>query len=438
MRELPIVIAVVGGEGTRLYPLTLQHPKPLVSMCGRAILSRTFEAVASQGFREFILAGKGVRNTLFIKEFFKEGDGFSKTMNINPRAKFRYKPKYEDKGNADAIRFCMNFYDMKKDVLVVGGDHILDMDLRDLIRFHRSKNAFVTVGLKELEETEDISPFGVADLASDGRIQRFVEKPKEGEAPTRLINTGIYVFSPKMREVLEGMIGKSMDTGRDVLPYLCANNHPVYGRICEGYWADVGNPEALLKTTQDILYGKLSRISFSGRQTTMKEAIFGIIQKDAHRWIHQSTLRNIEKLQKPPEIGDHVHIGGHCIIGEGAKINSSYIGDYCTIGEGARIKGSAVMDFTNIGRNVKLNNCIVGRYSTIGDKSIINRDLDVEVREGSHDLTPVIGEGVTIEKGSVIGPKKRVAPIYESHSILSTGRFLELGYDKDNVYFAEK
>ncbi|MBU2560131.1 NDP-sugar synthase [archaeon] len=439
MRELPVVIAVVGGEGTRLYPLTLQHPKPLVCLCGTAILSRTFEAMANQGFNDFILAGKGIRGTLFIKEFFKEGHLFSKTSGTLSDARFKYKPKYEDRGNADAVRFCMDFYDIKKEVLVVGGDHILEMDLRKLVNFHRSKNALVTIGLKELEEDKDISGFGVVELADDGKIKRFVEKPAEGEEPSRLVNTGIYVFSPKIKGFLDDMVGGPMDTGTNVLPHLVENNHPVYGLVCEGYWEDVGTPETLLRTTQDILHGRLGRMSFPGRQTTIKEALFGIIQKDApSTLIHKSTRRNIERMKASPKIGNHVRIGEYCIIGDGAEIDSSCIGDYCTIGDGATIKGSAVMDFTNIGRNTRLNNCIIGRYSTIHDNSVVDRDLDVDMLEGSQDLTPVIGEGVTIEEGSIIGPKKRVAPIYESHKILSSGRFLELGYDKNNVYFVEK
>lgn len=438
MQELPVVIAVVGGEGTRLYPLTLQHPKPLVSMNGMAILSRTFEAIVNQGFRDFILAGKGVRNTLFINEFFKGGEGFSKMMGITPGAHFRYQPKYADRGNADAVRFCMEFFDIKNDVLVVGGDHILDITLSELIRFHRSKKALVTVGLQKLDEDQDISPFGVVELSPSGKIQRFIEKPKNNESTSRLINTGIYVFSPRIREVLGNITDKSMDMGRDILPYLCENNFPVYGHICEGYWADVGTPEALLKTTQDMLHGKLSRIKHTGKQTTINESMSGITLGSNKRWIHPSTLRNIENLKKPPKIGDYVNIGEHCKIEGDVTIESSCIGDYCKIEKGTKITNSVVMDFTNIGRSVRLNSCIVGRYTTISKKSIIDRDLDVEVNEGSHDMTPVIGDGVVIEKGSVIGPKKRVAPIYESHRILSTGRFLELGYDENNVYFVEK
>ncbi len=438
MWERPTAIAVVGGEGTRLYPLTLQHPKPLVSMCGMPILSRTFEAIANQGFRDFILASKGLTNTLFIREFFGDGKSFSRKLGLIPRARFRYKPKYEDTGNGDAVRFCMDYYDIKKDVLIIGGDHILDVSLKDLIDFHRSKNALVTVCLKEMDEVVDLSRFGVADTAADGRIKNFVEKPKDGEAKTRLVNMGIYVFSPKMKGLLEEMGGRPMDIGRNVLPHLCENNYPVYGHVCEGYWEDVGTPETLLRTTQDVLHGRLRRLRFSGKQTTIKEALFGIIHKEPRRWIHRTTLRNIEKLQKPPEIGNNVSVGEHCIVEEGAQISSSCIGDYCIIGKGAKITGSVVMDFSNIGENVKLNKCIVGRYSTIKANSVVDRDMDVEVNEGTQDLTPVIGEGVIIEKGSVIGPKKRVAPIQESHRILSTNKFLELGYDNNNVYFVEK
>jgi NDP-sugar pyrophosphorylase family protein len=430
---MPTVVATVGGEGTRLYPLTLRHPKPLVSMCGRAVLARSFETLAKQGCREFILAGKGPENTLYIKEYFKEGEGFSGRLKLRPKARFRYQPNYDDRGNADSVRFCMEYFDIKKDIIVISGDNIIDIDIGEMLEFHRRKKSLLTVGLKELGIGEDLSQFGVAEIAKDGRIKRFVEKPPGGTEPSRLINTSLYIFSPKIRRVFKEMGEKVRDIGGDVIPYLTENGYSVYGYICRGYWADIGTPANLLKATQDMLHGKLGRIKFEGEQTTL----YGAVKPQSKCWISPSTSKNIEKTGGV-EIGKYVRIGADCKIERNVRIESSCIGDNCTIGEGSEIIGSVVMDFTNIGKNVRLNKCIVGRYSTIQDGSIIDSDLEVEVEQSSSDLVPVVGEGVTILKGSIIGPKKRVAPVYESHKILRTGRFVELGYDNMNIYFVER
>jgi NDP-sugar pyrophosphorylase family protein len=434
MQDMPIVIATVGGEGARLYPLTLKHPKPLVSMCGRAILARCFETLARQGCRDFILAGKGLENTLYIKEYFKEGKGFSGRLKLRPEAVFKYQPNYQDRGSGDSVRYCMEYFDIKEDVLVISGDNVIDITLEDIIEFHKRKGSLLTVGLTELGEGEDTSQYGVAELAEDGRINRFVEKPPSGQEPSRLINTSLYIFSPRIREVFKEMGDGVKDMGRDVIPYLIERGYPVYGYPCEGYWADVGTPESLLRTTQDMLRGKLGRIKFGEKQTTLLESTRPKTEK---RWIHPATLAKLEEMDDF-HIGDYVRIGANCTIGKGTAIESSCIGDNCIIGEGSVITGSVVMDFVNIGKNVRLNKCIVGRYSTLQDDSVVDADLVVEVEGGSPDITPVIGEGVTIMRGSVIGPKKRVALIYESHRILRTGRFLELGYDQVNVYFIEK
>jgi len=118
-------------------------------------------------------------------------------------------------------------------------------------------------------------------------------------------------------------------------------------------------------------------------------------------------------------------------------IESSFIGDNCIIDDGAIIMGSVVMDFTNIGKNVCLNKCIIGRYSTIEDNCVVDSGMPIEFSSDKEDLTAVVGENVTVFKGSVIGPKKRVAPIEDSYEILKTKKYLELGYDKKNIYFIE-
>jgi NDP-sugar pyrophosphorylase family protein len=124
-------------------------------------------------------------------------------------------------------------------------------------------------------------------------------------------------------------------------------------------------------------------------------------------------------------------------LGRNVGIKSSYIGDNVIIEDGAKINNSVVMDFVRAEVDSNLNGCIVGDYSVIGKGSRIDVDLPLEIVGGSSDHTPVIGEGVTISPHSVLGPKKRVAPLKDAHRILTTERFRELGYDRDNVYFIE-
>lgn len=423
--DRPTVIAIVGGEGTRMFPLTLKVPKPLLSICGYPTLLRMFEILAHQGCREFVFASKGMENTTRLKEYFKWGRGFSSRLNLDSNVTFKYQPNYNDNGNADAVRKCIEYYEIKKDVLIVSGDNILDINLDKFVNFHKEKNALMTVGLTKVD---DVSQYGVADMTPDGRIKRFVEKPGKREAPSNLANIGFYLLSPKIREVFEEMGNRVLDFGFDVIPYLIKNGYPVYGYVNEGYWNDIGTPGRYLSTTQDILRGRVANIKCSESN----------IYKP-NRCIHPTTTRKIkERLERGEiHIGEYTLIGGDCDIGENVIIESSFIGDNCIIGDGTIIMGSVVMDFTNIGKNVCLNKCIIGRYSTIEDSSVVDSGMPVEFSSGEEDLTAVVGENVTVFKGSVIGPKKRVAPIEDSYEILKTKKYLELGYDKKNIYFIE-
>ncbi|MFQ5974853.1 MAG: NDP-sugar synthase, partial [Candidatus Hydrothermarchaeales archaeon] len=186
---------------------------------------------------------------------------------------------------------------------------------------------------------------------------------------------------------------------------------------------------SFLNTAQDILRQKVKNIKFKER-----------MEYGENRWIHPTTLKRIkDKLETGKiEIGEYVFIGGDCEIGEGTRIESSSIGDNCVIGDRVNILGSLIMDFNNIANDVVLNGCIVGRYSTIEENSRVDGSLPIDFESGSEDMVPVIGESVSILNGSVIGPKKRVAHVHESHAILRTNKFNELGYDRHNFYFIEK
>ncbi len=419
--EPPTVIAIVGGEGTRMYPLTLNEPKPLLPVCNYPTLMRLFEILAVQGCREFIFASRGFENTIRLKESFKYGDGFAARLGLKTPAVFHYQPNYPDRGSADAVRFCMDYYDVDRDILVVTGDAIMEVDVPELVAAHRRSGALMTL---LLQEVSDVRPFGVAELGPGGRILRFVEKPPPGQAPSHLANTGVYVLSPRIREAFRSMEpGVVADFGKNVIPWLAEHEDGIHGYVHQGYWNDVGTPGRFLETAKDLLAQKIPSIRFKNK---VGEGV----------WVHSTARHRFDPERV--ELTPPVLIGGDTTIANNVHIENSCVGDQCIVGEGALIRGSVVMDYVNVGKHCRLVNCIVGKYATIEDYAVVDSEMAVDFHGGTEDRTPVVGEGVRIFERSVIGPKKRVARIQESHRILATGKFQDLGYDRENVYFIEK
>jgi NDP-sugar pyrophosphorylase family protein len=418
----PQVIATVGGGGTRLYPLTLNQPKPLVEICDTAIIAVLFRMLALQGCRSFILGSKGAANTLNLSNYFKAGEGFFKRLGINDHEEFRYQPQYDDHGSADSLRYCMQYFDICEDVLAVSGDNLINIDLRDFIAFHKRKKPVLTVAVKDLGPEENISQYGVADIGDDLRIRGFVEKPKSGTEPSRMINTAFYLFSPEIRQILHEMGEAARDIGGDLIPYLTDNGYPVYGYPIKGYWIDIGTPERLLQASTDVLMGKVDHFAFKNEYRP-------------RQWIHPSTYSKMEKHLKSGEIElkGTVFIGRNCKIERGVVIENSHIGHTSIVERGAEIKDSMVMSFGNIKRGAIINKAIIGRHSTIETNSILDAH-----RPPVNGRIPVVGEDVTVPPESVVGPGIRVAPLKYSHRVLATGRFVELGTDDKNIYFTEK
>ncbi|HNX08792.1 MAG TPA: NDP-sugar synthase [Methanothrix sp.] len=417
----PQVLATVGGSGTRLYPLTLDQPKPLVELCDTAIIASLFQVLAKQGCRRFILGSKGACNTLNLSNYFKAGEGFFKRLGIADHQDFSYQPIYDDKGSADSLRYCMNYFDIKDDLLVVSGDNLIDIDLKDFVDFHREKKPLLTVAIKEMGPEENIAQYGVARLDSDMRIKGFVEKPKPGNEPSRMINTAFYLFSPQIREVLAKMGDRARDIGGDLIPYLTENGYPVYGYPIHGYWIDIGTPERLHQAAMDCLSGTVRHFD--------RKYHYGINQ-----WVHPSTLEKIRPLLDSGDIKlvGNVSIGRNCHIEKEVIIKNSHIGHSSLIERNVEIKDSMIMSFTHIQHTVNIRRAIIGRHTTIEEHSVLGNGEE----EAKH--IAVVGENVVLPPESMVSAGVRVAPLKHSHSILATGRFIELGTDERNIYFAEK
>jgi len=419
----PPVIATVGGGGTRLYPLTLDQPKPLVDLCDTAIIATLFRVLANQGCRRFILGSKGADNTLPLNNYFKAGEGFFKRLGISDIEEFSYQPQYEDRGSADSLRYCASYFDIAEDALVVSGDNVIDINLRNFIDFHKDKGAVLTVALKELGPDEEISQYGVADIDADHRINGFVEKPAPGKEPSRMINTAFYLFSPEVRDVLAEMGDSARDIGGDLIPYLTEHGYPVYGYPVEGYWIDIGTPERLLLAAMDFLGEKVEHYAFRNEYRP-------------GQWVNPRTLDRIGRYLDSGDIEliGNVFIGRNCNIEKGVVIENSHIGHTSLIERGSKIRNSMVMSFAHIKRGAVLNRTIVGRHSTIEPKCVLDADQPC-CKPGK---IPVVGENVTLPQESVVGPGTRVAPLKYSYKILATGKFSQLGTDDQNIYFCEK
>ncbi|MEM3442317.1 MAG: NDP-sugar synthase [Candidatus Bathyarchaeia archaeon] len=361
------VIIPVGGRATRLLPLTAETSKACLRILNRPLIEISLLSLARQGIRNFIFGVKGYTNYRDLHDYFESGYGFSAKYEIMPRVHIKYQPNIEDFGSADSARINMDYYNVKDPVFAVQGDNVFDVNLKDLVEFHRKKGAVMTIALREVE---DVEGYGIADIGKDMRISRFVEKPTPKEAPSKLANTGLYMVSPEIRKIfkekgVKKIIAekKRLDFGYDFIPYVIKTGRPVYGYTLKGNWYDIGTPKRYLEAMRDILNGCfLSLTDFGGR-----------IDEESKIWVQGESVESqrrrkeiVKKIKQGKiEVEGAVLIGRHCQISDGARIVNSCIDNYTKIGKNVIIENSAVMDRAIIEENAEIKESIIGRHVTV-------------------------------------------------------------------------
>ncbi len=389
------VIIPVGGKATRLLPLTAETSKACLRLLNRPLAEFALLSLASQGIRNFIFGVKGYTNYRDLYDYFESGIGFSARYNIKPRIHIKYQPNVEDFGSADSARINMEYYDLKNPVFAVQGDNIFDINVKDLIRFHREKGAVMTIVLREVQNVEGL---GIADIDKNGRICRFVEKPLPKDAPSNLANTGLYVVSPEVRKIFreKGIKQKieekhRLDFGYDFIPYVIQAEYPVYGYTLKGNWFDVGTPKSYLEAMKKMLHGCFSKLTDFGGRLSEENLIW--VQGESN----ESEKRREEIIQKIKqgriEIEGAVLIGRHCQIDDGVRIVNSCIDNYTRISKGAVVENSAVMDRTIIGENAGIFDSIIGRHTTV----LSSPRKPTKISEVS-----VVADDVSVEEGSIL------------------------------------
>ncbi len=177
----------VGGQAKRLRPLTHDMSKPCIRFLNRPLIEFSMATLAEQGVRNFMFGECGFRNYANLFDQFGEGVGFSAKYQIEPRVHIKHQPNLDDLGSADSYRLNMQYYDVNDPVLVVQGDNLFELNLRDMMMKHEENGALMTIALTRVQEVEQ---YGIADLDEKMKIRSFVEKPKLQRSPSNLANAG--------------------------------------------------------------------------------------------------------------------------------------------------------------------------------------------------------------------------------------------------------
>lgn len=334
-------IVLVGGEGTRLRPLTYGTPKPMVPIMGVPFLARTLERLREAGIREVILPAGYLPQAII--EYF--GDGSQIGMRIT------YVIEETPLGTAGALKNVAEH--IHGPFFVLNGDVLTSLDLRAMIAEHERRRG---IGTLHLIGVEDPSAFGCVVHDDRGLIASFVEKPPRETAPTNEINAGTYLFE---REILDFIpSGRNVSIERETFPAVIASGKGLYAFTTADYWMDIGKPEQYLAAHFDVLAGRMR--------------LPGIVPGVLH------TDEGVE-IDPSARLGPNVVVGGGARIGPRVVVRDSVLWDGVLIEEGAVVEGAILASGVHVGEGA-----VIGTGSVVG-----------------HD--EAIAAGTVLEPGSRVG-----------------------------------
>lgn len=333
-------VIMVGGEGTRLRPLTLTVPKPVLPLCDRPLIRYMIDWLARHGVDDVVMAcgflATGVRDVLG-----EGGDG-------GPR--LRYVEEPDARGTAGAIKFAERFLDER--FLALNGDVLTDLDLSALIELHEERGAVATLALYPVD---DPSAYGLVRRVEDGEITEFLEKPKPDEIDTDEINAGAYVLERSVLDLIPE--GEEVSIELDVFPRLVGEG--LCGRRLPGYWVDIGTPERYLQASWDILERRVEtecgrRLDDDGLLVEGGAEVSGGAEVTPPALVESRAA-----IGRDARVGARAVVGPGCEIGERAVIESSAIHRGCRIGAGTEVRGAILAAGVEVGESARIADGVV-------------------------------------------------------------------------------
>ena len=357
-------IIMAGGEGTRLRPLTVHRPKPLVPVGGKPIMLHIIELLKRHGFEQAIATVHYLADE--IEGYFGDGQEFGFSL--------RYSVEDIPLGTAGSVKKAAETFNVNETLLVLSGDSLTDIDLSEAIAFHKDRGALVTIILSRVSNPLE---YGVVIVDETGRIQRFLEKPSGDEAFSDTVNTGIYIIEPEVLSYIGNQ--QFVDFSQNLFPKLLQEGKPLYGFISNGYWCDVGNHTTYMEANFDILYGKVSVI-LDGEEIRP-----GVVVGEGVE------LGEVE-IEPPVYIGRHTRFEGR-----GKIVGPVVIGAENVFQEEVKVERSVIWDKVFIGRSANLFGCIVAEKTIVGDRT--------KIGEGA-----IIGDRCNLEQDVIVRPFVKIWP----------------------------
>jgi mannose-1-phosphate guanylyltransferase len=341
-------VILVGGEGTRLRPITSRVPKPVAPVVERPFVSYILDNLARHG------VDRAIFSTGFLAEAIEAeiGDGSGYGLSVE------YAVESEPLGTAGAIANCASklgdgsFY-------VFNGDVLSDVDLSELAALHADRGGMGTIFLTSVE---DPRRYGLVELGEDGAVSSFLEKPGEWKGAA-LINAGVYVLEHEVLEMIPR--GRLFSIERGVFPRL-AQAGSLYGYVDHGYWRDIGTPESYLQAHFDILERTV--------ETTVADALgeqYVYVALSAHvhpqaRVVPPCYIGDGARVDAGARVGPLVVLGAGSVVAEGATVIESVVQEHVVIGAHAQVESSVLVRESSIGAGTQLSNAVLGEGCVVG------------------------------------------------------------------------
>jgi len=356
-------VLLVGGEGTRLRPLTCNTVKAMVPVVNRPFFEHLLDYLNSHDVDDIVVT------LCYLPDCIESRFGNGSDWGV----KLAYVMEETPLGTAGAVKNAEPHLDGT--FFVFNGDIITNIDLRAMLSFHRQRKAQATIALTPVENP---SAYGVVETGADGRVKRFIEKPPPGQAPTNLINAGIYILEPA---VLRGVLpGVRCMFEHHLFPSLLSEGAAVYAYPTADYWIDIGTPEKYRQVQYDLLVGTCA--SSLPHKNRGSEKVHSTSTS-----VHPSAI-----------VVGPVAFGDNCSIGAGACIKGpAVLGDGCIISDGAIVDKAIMWRNVLVGKGASIRESVIGDNCSVGDHSIIE--------SGS-----VVGDNVVISEGSHLQASQKVWP----------------------------